>query len=997
MRKGQVTKVSVESSALTQPRERERSKRVTHVAQTFRARPLLTTALTANLALLSVATEPALAWEHITGDQTVIGPDAAGSGTLGNPYSYGGDLEIGDGAIGGSLSVTAGGTVTDIGGFDVYVGWENDSAITVSGTGSTWRSFGSFFLGMDGGKGTANVSDGGTLSATSFSIGRNLSSSGHVEVDGGTLKTTFYVVIGENGAGSLTLSHGGVLTIQYIDSSSKILLGRYAGSGGALNIGAAAGEAAAAAGTTNAPVIQTGSGTGKVVFNHTDTNYILGAAIQGSTSIEHYAGTTILTGTNTHTGGTTISGGTLQIGNGGTSGSLSGDVTNNATLIFSRGDALTYAGVISGTGSLTKSGAGTLTLTGSNTHTGGTTVSAGTLQIGNGGTSGSLSGNITNNAGLLFNRSDALTYGGMISGTGSLTKSGAGTLTLTGSNTHTGGTTVSAGTLQIGNGGASGSLSGNITNNAALIFNRSDALTYAGDMSGTGALTKSGAGTLTLTGANTHTGGTTVSAGRLVVNGSLGAVTLSGGTLGGSGTIGGFTANSGSTIAPGNSIGTLNVTGNADFAAGSTYEVEVDSAGNADKIVATGGVSIDPNAKVNILAENGTDDGSTYAPSTTYTIITAGSAVNGKFGTVTDNFAFLDAALVYNPKDVTLTLTRNAAPFASVGRTPNQTAVANGVSSLTAGNAVYNAVVGLSADGARTAFDRLSGEIHPSINGQLLEDSHLVRDAALARMLAPEEATGAWAQAYGNWEQSQGDGNASEMNRLLGETLFGADAIVWDGWRTGVVAGYAKTGFSAGNVASEADADSYILGGYASGAFGPVGVRFGTSYALHDVSTSRTAKAGGFSNELTADYFAGTAQVFGEVGYRFETPQGHFEPYAGLALVNQHSAGFSENGGAAALTASSASQTMGVTSIGVRGMQELSVGDDVTAALTGGVEWRHVIGDTSAQSAMNFAGSDAFTIAGTPMERDTFQLEAGLNLEFCRQRCVHHRRNPHGA
>ena len=69
----------------------------------------------------------------------------------------------------------------------------------------------------------------------------------------------------------------------------------------------------------------------------------------------------------------------------------------------------------------------------------------------------------------MFNRSDALTYGGVISGTGSLTKSGTGTLTLTGDNTYTGGTTISAGTLQIGNGGTTGSVAGNIVDNAALV------------------------------------------------------------------------------------------------------------------------------------------------------------------------------------------------------------------------------------------------------------------------------------------------------------------------------------------------------------------------------------------------------------------------------------------------------------------------------------------------------------------------------------------------
>src|SRR5439155_4178495 len=77
-------------------------------------------------------------------------------------------------------------------------------------------------------------------------------------------------------------------------------------------------------------------------------------------------------------------------------------------------------------------------------------------------------------------------------------KSGTGTLVLAGPATHTGGTTVSAGTLQIGAGGTTGSIAGNITDNATVAFNRSDALTYSGVLSGSGALTKDGAGTLHL-------------------------------------------------------------------------------------------------------------------------------------------------------------------------------------------------------------------------------------------------------------------------------------------------------------------------------------------------------------------------------------------------------------------------------------------------------------------------------------------------------------------
>ena len=86
-----------------------------------------------------------------------------------------------------------------------------------------------------------------------------------------------------------------------------------------------------------------------------------------------------------------------------------------------------------------------------------TTISAGTLQIGQGGTTGTLgTGNVINNAVLAFNRSDSITYGGAISGTGVLQQNGNGTTILTGTSTYTGGTTIAAGTLQIGNGGTIG-------------------------------------------------------------------------------------------------------------------------------------------------------------------------------------------------------------------------------------------------------------------------------------------------------------------------------------------------------------------------------------------------------------------------------------------------------------------------------------------------------------------------------------------------------------
>ena len=72
-------------------------------------------------------------------------------------------------------------------------------------------------------------------------------------------------------------------------------------------------------------------------------------------------------------------------------------------------------------------------------------------------------GNITDNAALMVDRSDTIMLDGAISGTGSLAKAGSGTLVLTGNNTYMGGTDIFAGTLQLGNAGATGSVIGNIT------------------------------------------------------------------------------------------------------------------------------------------------------------------------------------------------------------------------------------------------------------------------------------------------------------------------------------------------------------------------------------------------------------------------------------------------------------------------------------------------------------------------------------------------------
>ena len=111
---------------------------------------------------------------------------------------------------------------------------------------------------------------------------------------------------------------------------------------------------------------------------------------------------------------------------------------------------------------------------------------------------------------------------------------GTGTLTLSGNNTYTGGTEISAGTLQLGDGGTAGAIMGNVIDNAVLAFDRSDSTTFGGVISGSGALKQIGSGALTLARANTYTGGTSLNSGSLIIGDNralgTGALAMAAGT-----------------------------------------------------------------------------------------------------------------------------------------------------------------------------------------------------------------------------------------------------------------------------------------------------------------------------------------------------------------------------------------------------------------------------------------------------------------------------------
>ena len=273
-----------------------------------------------------------------------------------------------------------------------------------------------------------------------------------------------------------------------------------------------------------------------MIYSGTNAQSFSGIISGTGALTQNAASTLTLSGNNTYSGTTTISAGTLEIGAAGRlgAGSYAGNISNNATLIYSGTNAQSFSGIISGTGALTQNAASTLTLTGNNTYTGATTISTGTIEIGAAGRlgAGSYAGNISNNATLIYSGTNAQTLSGIISGTGALTQNAASTLTLSGNNTYSGATTISAGTIEIGAAGrlGAGTYAQNITNNGTFVYASTNNQTLSGIISGTGALTQNAASTLTLSGNNTYSGATTISTGTIEIGaaGRLGAGTYAG-------------------------------------------------------------------------------------------------------------------------------------------------------------------------------------------------------------------------------------------------------------------------------------------------------------------------------------------------------------------------------------------------------------------------------------------------------------------------------------
>ncbi|HVJ38418.1 MAG TPA: autotransporter domain-containing protein [Stenotrophomonas sp.] len=428
-------------------------------------------------------------------------------------------------------------------------------------------------------------------------------------------------------------------------------------------------------------------------------------------------------------------------------------------------------------------------------------------------------------------------------------------------------------------------------------------------------------------------------------------------------------------------IGQLRVDGDYTHLASALYRVDLAANGDADMLAVSGKARIE-GGRIAVTATPSIEQ-----LGQSFTVLTAAKGIEGQFTLPASPSTFLAFVAGYTPTSASLMLGRGL-PLGSAAATANQRAVAAAADAQDNRQPLLGSMLTLSPQGARQAFDQLSGEVHASTRALLLESSRIPRETLLARARRSGQASadanshaprqGLWARADHQSDRLDGNGNAAAARFDGNVLLAGYDLQLDSGWTLGAMLGHGKGETKVADRQSKARVRANHIGVYAGQHWGPWGLGAGYVHSRQQVKSQRSVTMPGLQETLVAKYDTRTDQAFVEGTYRWSNGQVALEPFLQYTYLRQGKTGVAETGGLAALSGGSPAQDLHLGTAGLRWEAALGGPNPGALSLRGQLAYQQASREFTPTLAAKWSGADTFQISGAPLARNATLVGVSL-------------------
>lgn len=290
------------------------------------------------------------------------------------------------------------------------------------------------------------------------------------------------------------------------------------------------------------------------------------------------------------------------------------------------------------------------------------------------------------------------------------------------------------------------------------------------------------------------------------------------------------------------------------------------------------------------------------------------------------------------------------------------------------------------------ALEQLAGSQNANLAGATQNATAHISHSLLSTLRTlPDDGDGHfWMQGLGNGGTLDKQGGSDGLKQGTKGLMLGADWAVGDAWRVGVMGAKSTSELQAQRFKGELD--SLHLGGYAVRQDGPLALRLGAIYSDHAGKNKRDVDLPGYKEQLQGKYDAQSQTVFSELGYQLGSADVHVEPFAGLGYQRYHRDRFKEKGGWTALNVGPQTQQNLSSTFGLRLATVYQFDNQISLTPHLTTRWKHLYGEVDSQVRQSSRAApghiDSFTITGTSLDRNSLDMQAGLDLALSTEHSV---------